>query len=398
MLFALLCATLLAQQTNAVERQRDVVTARSAAPLELRVVVAEPVYQPDGGVRVETLTLPNAAASLAYAFSRQSLCDTAVSTSEPADAGAGWRVASHIVSQTSSELVVSIDWRRLWDRGQKLTSGPSGTVQLTLHPGDRIPLDLIPNSTANEKCRAVGLGLEVQVSRATQAAAGTGAAAAMLPAVPLGSAQGGVGAYDADLWLLHAQPSGAEQAQHQVVRLTPSGGTFSFAPVKFTTTTGEISVELTGSFRRFRAPTGVEYIEVSLARVVNGGTAPAGGLSGTTSTLTVLPGAGDVVSFEMLGPSLRVAPGNTAVARSGGGGAGGGGAFGAGGGVAAGAIARSGGSGGGGGSAGTVQGGGARGGGRGGSISSAAAAAQTAVLLEGHTFSLRMRLTAVPGM
>jgi len=113
-------------------------------PADFVVLVTAPVYQPDGAITAETVALPQAGAGLVHLFARRSLCNPAVAgATEPADALFGWRVASQIVNRTERDVVVSIDWRRLWDDGRKLPNGPGATIQLTLHTGDRIPLDHI---------------------------------------------------------------------------------------------------------------------------------------------------------------------------------------------------------------------------------------------------------------
>src|SRR6185295_6941461 len=110
--------------------------------------------------------LPAAGAGLVHIFSRNTVCAPATTgAAEPTDAAFGWRVASTIVARSETDVVVSVDWRRLWEKGKKVASGPAGTVQLTLHPGDRIPLDHIPNAKPEPDCRAVGLGLEIRLAR-----------------------------------------------------------------------------------------------------------------------------------------------------------------------------------------------------------------------------------------
>jgi hypothetical protein len=310
-------------------------------------------------------------------FSRRSLCDMVPAAgSEPGDAGFGWRVASHVVRQSESEAVINVDWRRMWDRGEKVRTGPAGSVQLTLNPGDRIPLDHIPNLLPDAGCRAVGMGLDVRLGRS-----------AFLPrtvdqTLPAGARAGGAGSLDVDLWLVHTTPSGSLHAQHQTVRLTPAGGMFTFAPVRFETTRGEIGVELTGAFQRFTAG-GSELLLVSLSRVITGGSAPSARLGGSSSSLIMLPGPDEVLSFEM----------TTA-----GGGFGGGGARGGRGGMRGGPPAGR--------DAPTSRSGGARGGGgavaRGtpGSPNTAVGSSvpQPVTLLDGHRFALRVKVTPVPGM
>lgn len=364
-MFTFLAIALLAQQ--------------GAAPLpELRVAVTASVYHPDGTVTSETTTIGDPSPSVRFVFSRRSLCDSApAAAAEPADAGFGWRVASHVVRQSASQAVLSVDWRRVWDRGRKVANGPSGTVQLTLAPGDRIPLDHIPNAGPDDRCRAVGLGLDVRLGRA-----------ASLPRtvaepLPAGARAGGAGSLDVDLWLVHTTPSGTEQAQHQSVRLTPGGGMFAFAPIRFETTRGEIGVELTGALQRFTAGGG-ELLLVSMSRVITGRNTPAAGIGGSSSSLIAMPGPDEVLSFEM----------TTAGGGFGGGGRGGRGSG------RGGAIAARG-----------PETPGSGGAGRRGSGSAAARGilvlpntaagspvSQAAVLLDGHRFALRVKVTPVPGM
>jgi hypothetical protein len=240
-------------------------------------------------------------------------------------------------------------------------------VQLTLHPGDRIPLDHIPNATPRTDCRAVGLGLEVRLARSAQTTAPPSVAS-----LPLGATPGGAQPVDAELWLTHKLPTGTEQVLHQKVRVEPKGGKFAFAPTSFTTRRGDMSIELSGMIDRYRTPAGGEFFVVSMTRIVSGADLPAAGLSGTTGATVPMPGADEVLAFEML-------PGGRAR------GAGGGGRGGAGGGVVGAATAQArGGGGGGGGQRSGAPGAGAP-----------ASVAPLAVLLDGHQFSLRLKVTPV---
>ena len=145
MIDALLFTLLLAPQTAAEAGRRF----DQAAPA---LVVAAPVYQPDGSVSADTAVLAGASPHVVHVAGRSTLCEIAVAgAAEPREAAFGWRVTSQTLSATASAVVVSIDWQRVWDRGKKIANGPSGTVQLTLHPGDRIPLDVIPNAAADRR-------------------------------------------------------------------------------------------------------------------------------------------------------------------------------------------------------------------------------------------------------
>jgi hypothetical protein len=381
---ALVAAAWLLQSAVFAPGQAPVPVAPSSPARELVVVIAAPVYLPDGSVRSETIALPASGRGLVHVYSRKTLCAPAsAGATEPTDAAFGWRIASQVVARSDSDVVVSLDWRRLWDAGRKIGNGPGGTVQLTLHPGDRIPLDHISNATPSGDCRAVGLGLEVKISR-------TGSVSAPVnSALPLGAQPGGAKPVDAELWLTHTSPGGSEQVVHQVVRLAESGGRFAFAPTPVTTSRGDMNLELAGSIDRFRTTTGVEFFSLSLNRLVTGADLPSAGLSATTGVVTPMPDPNDPndsVSFQLL-----TAPGTRG---GGGGGRGGGGARG--GGVVGGAAA------------GAVVGGGGRGGGvvargaGGGAVAAGPAAngttvnlAQLATLLEGHQFSLAIRVAPV---
>lgn len=383
---AILLAGLLMQAAASLEQQAPQATPPIAKPpVDWVVLVAAPVYQPDGGITTETVALPPAGAGLVHLFSRKSFCDISVATAnEPADAGFGWRVASQVVSRTDRDVVVSLSWRRLWEDGRKTNTGPGGTVQLTLHLGDRIPLDHIANAKPRPDCRAVGLGLEVQVGR------GAPPGPALPSLLPAGAIAGGAKALDAELWLLHTLPSDVQRVVHQTVRIPVEGGSFSFAPALVS---GSTTVEMSGSISRYRTTTGDEYLQVFLTRRVRGENLPLDGVPLVAMSPLQLPVPTDVIELQMPGTARGRGAGTmAAVARGGGGGgagvvttppatAGGG----AGGGVigAAGAGGqRAGGRGGG--------GGGGRGGGP-----TAEQLAQVAKLLEGHQFALRMRVTPV---
>lgn len=401
---ALLITATLAQAATAGQAPATTVAQTPAAATppsnNWLVIVAAPVYQPDGAVAAETVNLPAAGAGLVHVFARRSICDPAIAgAAEPADAGFGWRIASQIVSRSEKDLVVSIDWRRVWDAGRKISGGPNGTVQLTLHPGDRIPLDHLANTAPRADCRAVGLGLEVRLGRPAPSSPAPPPVSAS--ALPMGSTAGGEKAVDAELWFMHTLPSGAEHATHQLVRLQPAGGKFGFAPTTVSTSRGDVRVELTGSIDRFRVPTGGEFFLLSMTRLVTGEFLPADGVSGTTSTVVPMPTGTDVLSFEIPGVR-RVSAGSRGgggmgAMTGGGGGAGGGGTGGAvamrtpppsgtAGGAQAGDPAQAGGRArGGGGVIAAVPGGRA----------TAANNAQVAALLEGHQFAVRLRVSQV---
>lgn len=357
------------------------------------IVVSAVAYQPDGGLNTSVTAVAMGAPAVVHVYGRKSVCETAVSGGpEPADAGFGWRLTSQTLTATDSVVTVSIDWRRLWDRGRKINNGPSGMVQLKLHPGDRIPLDHIQNPAATAACRAVGMGLEIGLARTAPAPPPVNSAL-----LPLGASAGGASKLDADLWLVETTPSGVERTNHQKVRLDMDGGSFSFAPVKVSGERGDVGVEILGSFRRFRAPVGGEYLVVSLVRAINGEVLPQGGMRSGTATVFALPGPAEVISLEIPSPDAPAA----------------GGGFRSGGPRVGGPGQRSGGDGNaprlppaidpalmGNRGTGALQGGPrsrGTGGGGGGPMLPPPAAGPAAEILKGYAFSLRLKVTPVPG-
>src|ERR1044071_1822631 len=73
----------------------------------------------------------------------------------PPGATDAWKLSGKIESMTDDEAVVRIDWQRIRSAGANTTS-PGGSVQLTLHTGDRVPLDsATPEPTAGCGARTV---------------------------------------------------------------------------------------------------------------------------------------------------------------------------------------------------------------------------------------------------
>jgi hypothetical protein len=102
----------------------------------------------------------------------------------PIDAGFGWRVEGKVVSLSPNEVVVQLDWQRMWERGETM-NGPRGSTRLALHPGERVPLDSIAAVAVAGECSGVTLTLQAAFN---PSAMGVGAARG----VPTGFG-GGVG-------------------------------------------------------------------------------------------------------------------------------------------------------------------------------------------------------------
>ena len=342
-------------------------------PEDLLVVLALPVHEPDGNITIETVTMPASGPGVVHAFTRKSVCLPGVGTSEPSEAGVAWRIATQVVTRSPTQIVVSIDWRRIFDGGRKVSNGPAGAVQLTLQPGGRIPLDFVPNLKPGVDCRAVGAGLEVRAVRGVPP--GPAIDTALLP---VGATPGGGGALNAEFWLLHNMPGDRLGTSHQVMRISVRGGSFSFPALIVPTARGDLQVEFMGSIARYRTPDGGEYLSVSLRRVLAGAGLPQSASAWTTSVIPLT--LDEVVAFEM--PAI-------AAGRGGGGGGRGGG----GGGARIGAAPPT---------TSSATATGTAAGSQGGLMSREAGATglqtvSAASLLQGHSFSLRMRVSPVPG-
>ena len=345
-----------------VRRVLDGLPTAVAAQFGVTLTLAAPVTRTDG--RVSGASMRNLSQPFAYfVYSNGDLCGaTTLTTVEPRAAMVGWRVTATSVTRTATQLVVKLDWQRLWDRGRALPNGPRGSTELVLQREDRVPVDFVAAPPA-DGCDATGIGLEVAAERRLVSSGAPDAAAGR--------------DLDAELWLVHRRPDGVENVQRLEIHAGQAGMGFFFRPTRVETTTATLMIEVAGDIRPSTSQNG-PALAIAIERVWLSAEPGAAPLRGGSARTIPLPAAGEVISFDL--PS---------------GGARGGGGGGRGAGVAGGGAAR----GGGGASAGSVAGGGGSGGGRGGAGAAAAdrpAAVATGLVtpdpLNGHTFSLRLRL------
>ena len=74
----------------------------------------------------------------------------------PDGATDAWRVSGKVERMSDEEAVVRIDWQRTRSAGVA-TNSPGGSIRLTLHPGDHVPLDsAAPEPTTSCGARTVG--------------------------------------------------------------------------------------------------------------------------------------------------------------------------------------------------------------------------------------------------
>src|SRR3954453_7520271 len=186
----------------------------------------------------------------------------------PANATDAWRVSGKVESLTADEAVVRVDWQRTRAAGVAVTS-PGGSTQLTLHPGDRVPLDTAnPDPTVG--CGGRTIGFEARFGPRPGFMVGPGGALSESPAVTIMRGLGGGGtvgagtasvstnahggggsvdaaktqgvakAFTADLWLVktdRAHPDGEFNMQGLVVNVRGTTE-FAFSPFAIDTSAG----------------------------------------------------------------------------------------------------------------------------------------------------------------
>lgn len=100
-------------------------------------------------------------------------CALSANDDAPANTpAAGWQVTGRVLGTTKGpagdQLVVTIDWNRMWENSAATTQGPRGSVKLTMSGGDTVVLDRIAQvSTGN--CVSGDLRLVTSVVARTEA-------------------------------------------------------------------------------------------------------------------------------------------------------------------------------------------------------------------------------------
>ena len=278
-----------------------------------------------------------------------------------------WRVSGKVQTMSVDEAVIQLDWQRIRTNGNPTTS-PGGSVQLTLHPGDRVPLDSARPDAVRDSlapglplfdCSARTIGFEARygsglgrwvpgggargggggISTAagrSGAGSGGGGGTTIRSGAGVGAGTGGgsgsgravhmpkIGSaestdsrkFDVDLWLVRNAPGRQEEAVHQALNGVSGSAQFAFAPVSIETSRGVVTLQVTGLFRVTTDESGAQQLVFTTTRRVR--FAPAAGArdtspstTGTNTTTRLMPGPDDVLSFEM--PPVRVANGGPAV-------------------------------------------------------------------------------------
>jgi hypothetical protein len=92
-------------------------------------------------------------------FTTDTLC---VFSTGPENPVYGWRLSVTPLSEARGALTIRVDWQRSRDR-TKIDDLPKTSVQVTLKPGDSIPLDYIGAGPVplGRTCEAVGMLLRI---------------------------------------------------------------------------------------------------------------------------------------------------------------------------------------------------------------------------------------------
>jgi len=267
-----------------------------------------------------------------------------------------WRVSGKVEAVDAEEAVVRIDWQRI--RAAKAgTTSPGGSVQLTLHPGDRVPLDSAtpdaavacgprtisfearfaprpdfmvgPNgplrsSPAVTIMRNGGSGGGAAVSGSGGAGVGTGSgsgggvsADATSVQKSAGSGNAGARTYTAELFLVRTDKVHPEKPdfnlQGLILQDLREKADFAFSPFSIDTPNGPVNVQITGSLRALTIEGGGSWLLFTTTRTVrhssggpNRDSASTG--SGSSSIRNPMPGPDEVLSFEL--PPIRVPNGS----------------------------------------------------------------------------------------
>ena len=272
-----------------------------------------------------------------------------------------WRISGSVQGMSADEAVIQLDWQRIRANGVAASS-PGASVQLTLHPGDRVPLDSV-NRDATAGCAATLVGFEARFGpRPFTVAGGTvrGTAGGARVGAGLGQGQGvGVGGsgravrvetgsasssegdavatarsvhapkptlqgndqfreYNADLWLVRTDKAHPEKPdfnlQGLILQKVHGTAEFAFSPFTVDTSAGPLNVQITGSLR-VTTENGPSLIFTTARTIrytsVGPGREATSSATGNSTTTNPLSGPDEVLSFEL--PPIRVPNSTTTV-------------------------------------------------------------------------------------
>ena len=260
-----------------------------------------------------------------------------------------WRVSGKVERMTDDEAVVRVDWQRIRSAGVAATA-PGGSIQLTLHPGDRVPLDsATPDPTAGCGARTVGFearfeprpgwmigsngpltespAITIMRGRTSGGGASSGSGSGVGAGVGAGVSGGGGGGRAVhspttdstadmssrtfELFLVRTDKAHPEKPdfnlQGLILQKVQASADFAFSPFTIDTSAGSLNVQITGSLRVtddaapqlvFTTTRNVRYSSTGPSRDATSSS------SGSSTTRNSMPGPDEVLSFEL--PPIRV--------------------------------------------------------------------------------------------
>jgi hypothetical protein len=280
----------------------------------------------------------------------------------PMLAGDVWAFDGRVTMQTAEQAVLQLTWRRERAMGQD-TAQPPASIEITLRPGDRVPLDAVtpsevagcPVGTVSFEARfeprstlggaggvarvgggsSGGVGGVANVPIASAGgSAGSASGGVAVSGAGSGGGGGGVGgrigavrvgggmvtgvrgttaqhALKAEVWLVHSAPGRQDEVLHTETVATSGGGDFAFPPVVITLPAGTLNVRVSGITElgayearerqfAFSATRRVAFTPASGAARDTSATA-----NGSTKSIGPVPGPEEVVSYEM--PPIQIA-------------------------------------------------------------------------------------------
>jgi hypothetical protein len=270
----------------------------------------------------------------------------------PDEATDAWRVSGKVVSIRADEAIIQLDWQRTRSDGVAVSS-PGASVQLTLHPGDRVPLDSAhPKNAAQCPARTIGFearydarpfgggpsvlrrgsGTGGGISGGGGGAGVRGGGGGGATAAATGSISGfgravhepketadatAAQQFDVDLWLVHSAPGEKEETAHQALARVRGGARFAFAPVTIEIAHTIVNLQVTGMLRFATDGSGARQLLFTTSRSATFSAGAGAGrdtipsTQGSSTVTSPMPGPDDVLSFEL--PPVRVPNGGPSI-------------------------------------------------------------------------------------
>lgn len=311
--------------------------------LQAPVLLTAPLTGADGSRRGPAADVSRSSGPL-YVTSAPGSCDASISSDVPVNVRDGWKVTARLVAQEMRTATVAVEWQRMWTAGRAVTNGTSGTTEIVLRSGDRVPLDHL---------ETIGTGLECHGRTRTLELSMWNNVINQPPDRPTMAPPGPV---KMEVWLVHHTPADVETTYALAVPFAPSETRFVFRTQPIGSFDGTYHVDLDGQVRTVARDDGTLALWVGIRRaIVDTSTNAVRFGSGSGGSLTAWAQPGEVLSFDLPAPWMGAPVG---------GGSGGGGRSGA---VAAGGV----------------------------SHSSSSHAGLERAPLNGHRFSVRFRFTPV---